>query len=148
MKLIRLGMMQKDAVAVLEKTLFDRPFTADLLARIFASTAFVGYARINENAAIISYILLNRVLDEAEILSLGTARNAQASGYATALLSATCTALMQNGVRRLFLDVAKTNAAARGLYRHCGFQQIGCRNGYYGIAPHQHDAIIMSKTLE
>ena len=144
-----------DAIADLEAALFERPFSSMSLASLFAGKAFAGYALIDDKAEagtpdsghILSYILLSQVLDEAEILSLGTRQAYQGNGYGRQLLSASCAALAQAGIGHLYLDVAESNVAARALYGGCGFVEKGRRAAYYGVAPHRQDAIIMSKTL-
>lgn len=148
MSLIALATAHEATIADLEASLFERPFTADALTSLFASPAFVGYALADEAGDIMSYILMNQVLDEAEILSLGTARVQQSKGYACQLLNATCALLLDRGVCRIYLDVAESNLPARALYAGCGFGESGRRPGYYGAAPHRQDAIIMSKPLD
>ena len=156
MVVIPLETIHIDAVAKLEAALFESPFSAMSLASLFAGKAFAGYALIDEkveagmadNGHILSYILLSQVLDEAEILSLGTRHAYQGKGYGRQLLTASCAALAQAGIGHLYLDVAESNVAARALYGGCGFVETGRRAAYYGVAPHRHDAIIMSKTLK
>ncbi len=148
MSLIALAKAHEAAIAYLEASLFERPFTADALTSLFASPAFTGYALVDEAGDIMSYILMNQVLDEAEILSLGTARAQQAKGHASQLLNTTCALLMEAGVCRIYLDVAEPNLPARALYAGCGFSESGRRPRYYGAAPQRQDAIIMSKALD
>jgi ribosomal-protein-alanine N-acetyltransferase len=148
MSLITLAPAHEAAIADLDASLFERPFTADALASLFASPAFTGYALVDEAGDIMSFILMNQVLDEAEILSLGTARAQQAKGHACQLLNDTCAVLLERGVCRIYLDVAEANRPARALYARCGFVESGRRLGYYGTAPHRQDAIIMSKALK
>ena len=160
MPLINLGMGHRDAIASLEAGLFARPFTVASLASLFAGKAFAGYALTDNDSDdnvenlggdhggnIISYILLSQVLDEAEILSLGTAPDHQGKGHARRLLTETCEILLHAGICKMYLDVAASNVAARALYSGCGFDESGRRAGYYGTAPHRQDAIIMSKAL-
>jgi ribosomal-protein-alanine N-acetyltransferase len=155
MVVIPLETIHLDAVAKLEAALFESPFSTMSLASLFAGKAFAGYALIDEkveagmadNGHILSYILLSQVLDEAEILSLGTRHAYQGKGYGRQLLTASCAALAQAGIDHLYLDVAESNVAARALYGGCGFVETGRRAAYYGVAPHRQDAIIMSKTL-
>ena len=164
MPLINLGMGHRDAIASLEAGLFARPFTVASLASLFAGKAFAGYALTDNDSDdnvenlggnhsgdhggnIISYILLSQVLDEAEILSLGTAPDHQGKGHACRLLTETCETLIHTGICKMYLDVAASNVAARALYSGCGFDESGRRAGYYGTAPHRQDAIIMSKAL-
>ena len=148
MPLINLGMGHRDIIAVLEAALFGRPFTGASLTSLFAGKAFAGYVLTDDNSGdILSYILLNQVLDEAEILSLGTARDHQGKGHARRLLTETCEILMHSGICKMYLDVAASNMAARALYGGCGFEESGRRNRYYGTEPDRQDAIIMSKLL-
>ena len=164
MPLINLGMGHRDAIASLEAGLFARPFTVASLASLFAGKAFAGYALTDNDSDdnvenlggnhsgdhggnIISYILLSQVLDEAEILSLGTAPDHQGKGHARRLLTETCETLIHTGICKMYLDVAASNVAARALYLGCGFDESGRRAGYYGTEPHRQDAIIMSKAL-
>ena len=156
MPLINLGMGHRDAIASLEAGLFARPFKVASLASLFAGKAFAGYALTDNDSDdnvenlggnIISYILLSQVLDEAEILSLGTAPDHQGKGHARRLLTETCETLIHTGICKMYLDVAASNVAARALYSGCGFEESGRRAGYYGTAPHRQDAIIMSKAL-
>ena len=164
MPLITLGMGHRDAIASLEAELFARPFTVASLASLFAGKAFAGYALTDNDSDdnvenlggnlsgdhgwnIISYILLSQVLDEAEILSLGTAPDHQCKCHARRLLTETCETLIHTGICKMYLDVAASNVAARALYSGCGFEESGRRAGYYGTAPHRQDAIIMSKAL-
>ena len=49
----------------------------------------------------------------------------------------------QRGAKNLFLEVARDNTAALGLYQSAGFSEIGIRPKYYdGV-----DAILMSRAL-
>ena len=147
MPLVALEKGHIKAIADLEATLFERPFTADALTSLFARTAFAGYALRDDAENILSYIMLSQVVDEAEILSLGAARDQQGKGHARELLRATCRLLMQAGIGRLYLDVAESNVAAHALYGGCGFAATGRRPHYYGVAPNREDAIIMTKIL-
>jgi ribosomal-protein-alanine N-acetyltransferase len=89
-------------------------------------------------------ILVRVAADEAEILTLAVAPEARRAGLGRALLDAACAAARQGGATRLFLEVAATNAAARGLYGAAGFRQIGLRRRYYADGT---DALMMSLAL-
>lgn len=89
------------------------------------------------------FILLRRVLDEAEILTIAVAPSAQGHGAGKALLAF---ALRDCGAAEMFLEVAQDNAAAIALYKSAGFAEVGRRKGYYvrdGGAPV--DAIVMRR---
>ena len=53
------------------------------------------------------------------------------------------------GARRVFLEVAEDNRAARGLYSAYGFAGVGRRAGYYGgTADTRADALILARDLD
>ncbi len=75
------------------------------------------------------FLLLRAVLDEAEILTIGAVEKRQ--GVGGALLREGLRRLREAGVRMFYLEVATSNAAARGLYEKFGFVTIGLRKAYY-----------------
>lgn len=75
------------------------------------------------------FLLLRVVLDEAEILTIGT--TAPRQGIGRALLQAGITEAAQRGVGKIHLEVAAQNTAARALYAGFGFTQAGIRKAYY-----------------
>ncbi len=89
------------------------------------------------------FIVYRAVTDEAEIITIGVHPDARRAGIASAMLVVAEQDLRARGIKKLFLEVAATNAAARKLYERAGFHQIGIRPKYYdGI-----DAIMMEKAL-
>ena len=110
------------------------------------STAFV--ARAGEPLETIGFIVGRLTADEAEILSLGVCKGWQRRGIGRRLAEAFSRAVRKAEARRLYLEVATTNAAALQLYRGLGFEEIGSRKGYYERpdAPPE-DAINLSLAL-
>ena len=98
------------------------------------------------NAA--SFIVVQRFLDEAEILTLATHPEAARQGMAHANLEAMAQGLAAEGTKKIFLEVAADNDAARALYAKVGFAQVGMRPAYYQreSAPPM-DAIILEMAL-
>lgn len=84
-------------------------------------------------------VLVRSVVDEAEILTIGAAVKRQ--GIGRALMDAAILHLKARNVVNLYLEVAASNIAARGLYAALGFQQTGRRRKYY---PNGDDALIFS----
>jgi ribosomal-protein-alanine N-acetyltransferase len=82
------------------------------------------------------FLVLRQVLDEAEIITIGT--TARRQGIARALLEA---AFIRPGLRTLHLEVAATNSAALALYDGAGFTRTGRRRAYYTDGT---DAVTMS----
>ena len=69
--------------------------------------------------------------EDCEILSLGVLPDARRRGVARELLGAAWRRAAGRGTRRLILEVAEDNRAARMLYQTLGFRCDGRRDGYY-----------------
>ena len=81
--------------------------------------------------------------EEAEILTLALHPEARRLGLGRALVDALITRSAALGGRRVLLEVAADNNAARDLYAAAGFQQVGRRPGYYRRPRQAVDAVTM-----
>ena len=105
-------------------------------------------ARAGTPAIGVGFVIGRVVLDEAEILAIGTLATWRRHGVAARLLDELARLAVLRGAERLFLEVATDNDAARALYFNHGFAEAGIRRGYYerpGLAPV--DAAILVKRL-
>src|SRR5690606_26593862 len=71
------------------------------------------------------------VIDELEILALGVLPAARRGGVGRRLLEHAIEAARASGGRRVLLEVARSNTAARQLYERAGFAVFNVRRGYY-----------------
>jgi ribosomal-protein-alanine N-acetyltransferase len=76
-------------------------------------------------------ILCRAVADEAELLTLCVAPEAQGAGQGTELLRAALAEAKQRGLTHMHLEVAEDNTPARKLYEKLGFTVVGHRPNYY-----------------
>ncbi len=89
------------------------------------------------------FIVYRIAVDEAEIITIGVNPDFRRSGIASAMIGIIEKNLKNQGVKKLFLEVASTNIPAQKLYENCGFNLVGLRPKYYdGV-----DAILMSKDI-
>lgn len=89
------------------------------------------------------FIVYRIVADEAEIITIGVAPTARRNGIAAAMLEIAAADAKKRGAKKIFLEVAENNTAARALYSAAGYTQVGVRPKYYdGI-----DAILMARQL-
>ncbi len=89
------------------------------------------------------FIVYRVVSDEAEIITIGVAPNARRGGIAAAMLAIAENDASKRGAKKIFLEVAESNNAARALYETSGYHTVGTRPKYYdGV-----DAIIMEKQI-
>lgn len=97
-----------------------------------------------------SGFVLGRVAaDEAELLTIAVAPQAQRSGRGAALLAAFEAEAAQAGAAQGFLEVALSNAPARKLYRAANWAECGRRPGYYRLPEvGREDALILGKSLK
>lgn len=85
------------------------------------------------------------IADSAEILTVGVIPEARRRGIAIRLLSGLLDEARRRGAVEAFLEVRVDNEAARMLYEHEGFQQVGVRRGYYDAG--RVDAVVMRREL-
>ena len=98
-------------------------------------------------AQLLAFILVTRVLDDAEVVNIVVSESERRRGIGRDLLGAALGWLQDRAVQRCHLEVRASNAAAIGLYRGEGFTENGRREGYYrsrcGAAAE--DALMMLK---
>ena len=89
------------------------------------------------------------IMDEAELFLIITIPEHREQGVGRRILATFEQQAFQNAVRRIILEVADTNTAARALYSANGYQQIAVRKNYYTFPNGSHaDAIVMEKHLQ
>jgi len=100
-----------------------------------------GFGFVDEAGGL---ILLRVAADEAEVLTLAVAPDIRRRGVGHGLLEAALAAAAAQGAVSLFLEVARSNVAARALYAAAGFAEAGLRHGYY---PGGDDALVLRSDL-
>ncbi|EXJ11979.1 MULTISPECIES: ribosomal protein S18-alanine N-acetyltransferase [Nitrincola] len=136
---------QLPAVRALEAQCFDDPWSENLWLRILKSGAAWQW---HHQGQIQAFMLCSCVLDEAELLRIGTLPSARQQGLALQLLERGIEDLATLGIIQLHLEVRRSNTAAIRLYERAGFAMNGVRNGYYpaeGSYPKE-DALLFKRT--
>jgi ribosomal-protein-alanine N-acetyltransferase len=119
-------------LAGLHQGLFDKPWDAAAFQGMLGhpgATAFM--ARLSSPIEVVGFIVGQLAADDAEILTLGVRTDRQRHGIGRKLVEALARAAKKAEARRVFLEVGMANAAALGLYKSLGFQEVGRRKGYY-----------------
>lgn len=80
---------------------------------------------------IVGYIAAIHTGPEAEIANIAVIKTYQNQGIGDQLVSFILSDLKGKGVRCIFLEVRKSNAAAIHLYQKKGFNDLGIRKKYY-----------------
>jgi [ribosomal protein S18]-alanine N-acetyltransferase len=131
------------AIAALHSRCFETPWPHETIIDFVANDLVLV-----SGDDVHGFIIVRHIMDEAEILSLAVTSDQRQSGLGSRLVMAARERLHQMGIKRLFLEVAEDNHAARSLYERAGFRQIGLRKAYYKRATGPYcDAIIMAVDL-
>jgi tRNA threonylcarbamoyladenosine biosynthesis protein TsaB len=125
-------------LAALHQACFDHGWSESDLSVMLAIPGTEAIV-VELSKAVVAFIVLRQMFDEAEILSLATSANLRRQGHAETLVKAA-----QSKGAKLHLEVAASNTAAQTLYDKLGFAQSGLRKAYYTkpTGPAE-DAVIM-----
>lgn len=94
------------------------------------------------------FALARAAADEAELLMIAVAPEVRRQGVARRLLGEVLRSARDQGAKRVFLEVAAGNTAARSLYLTAGFKESGRRRAYYRRSDgSSEDAILMEFPL-
>ena len=80
----------------------------------------------------VALVRQHRTAQSGRIYSLAVHPDSRGQGIGDALLRSMVEQLGARGVRRVYLEVDRENAAALRLYERWGFQQLGTLDDYYG----------------
>jgi len=96
-----------------------------------------------DGAEVVGYAGVMVVDGEADVQTVAVAPAAQGRGVGARLLGALLERAVEQGARRVTLEVRADNAVAIALYRRHGFARVAVRRGYY--QPEGADAWIMQR---
>jgi len=92
---------------------------------------------------IIGFAVAWYVFSEIQLNNIAVKKEYRRSGIGTAMLNYIINSLEPAGIRKIFLEIKKSNNIAKSFYQNCGFIETGIRKKYYQIE----DAILMEKEL-
>lgn len=131
------------AVAEIERLSFAEPWSEKSLELLLSGENFGLVALCDGQVA--AYVGIIAVPPEADITNVATHPNFRRRGLAAALLTALKAEAKKRGIENIFLEVRRSNTAARALYEKQGFKVVGERKGFY--ANPKEDAILMALAL-
>lgn len=128
---------------------FAHPWSAEEIAQLIAGPLTLSAAALDAaNGRLRGFALARRAADEAEVLTIAVESAWRGRGVGRALMADALRQAANAGVKAMFLEVDKENAAALGLYRRLGFVQVGERPGYYRRADGSRAlALVMRRAL-
>lgn len=135
-------------VIAIERAAHAHPWSDALVAQELAnawSTVLCAIEPAGERAGrIAGFVVFWSVHDEIQVLDVAVAPVDQRRGIARRLLVEVERRARERSCVLMTLEVRRTNAPARGLYRSQGFQEVGLRKRYYDDGE---DAFVMVKDL-
>jgi ribosomal-protein-alanine N-acetyltransferase len=135
-------------VATLHAECFAQAWAEEFLVRILAHPGAAAFLAV-EGEVPAGFVVMRAAAGEAEILSLGVKPAMRCRGVAAALVRTACGHAEAVGMAaEVFLEVSVGNAAARSLYGHLGFLEVGRRPDYYEDAMGAaRDALVLRRGL-
>ncbi len=130
-------------VATLSKKCFDNFWSFEMVSDTFTQDNFIGFVA-KENAKLLGFIAMVHCLDECEIELVAVDNECRRKGIATMLLNHSESVLKQMGIKKIMLEVRRSNEEAQGFYESHNFKYVGCRKNYYGGVE---DALLMTKII-
>lgn len=129
----------------IERAAFPFPWSAGFFhqeLRVPCSRSLLAVA----DGKTVGYVIYWRLPGETDIHNLAVHPDHRRQGVGRALLQAVVEETRREGLRRITLEVRKSNEAAQRLYQSLGFVSQGVRKGYY--SDDGEDALIMALELE
>ena len=130
------------AIAELEKQCFSAPWSENMIISSLENRLSCWLVAEIEGA-IAGYVGSEAVLDSADMMNIAVHPDYRRQGIAWELVERLVTALRENDVTCLTLEVRASNAPAQALYEALAFQQVGRRPNYYRNP--KEDALILRK---
>lgn len=136
-------MTREDSADVweLQKQCFSVPWSLDSIEAMFVTEGYHNLVA-RQGETLVGYIGIKAVLDEADITNVAVHPAWRRQGIGRKLLHGLLEDAAQRGIRRIFLEVRESNAAARKLYAQAGFLDVDKRKNYYEKP--KEDACIMT----
>lgn len=125
---------------------FAHPWSSDTFEQMMTDRSIDAFAAEAGGKAQ-GFILIRRVADEAELLSIAVDAAYRRCGAGRRLIEAGIAAIAHERIATLFLEVESGNTAALVLYERIGFIEVGRRKGYYRSEDGAKDALTMRLDL-
>lgn len=134
-------------IAPIEADLFGKgSWNESMISQELQAPMRAYYAQIDENThTLCGYAGYWFDGDDAQIMTIGVAKQYQRKGIASKLLSTMIKTVKQIGAKRMLLEVRVDNVPALALYERFGFVKMGLRKRYY--QPEGVDAYTMCADL-
>ncbi len=132
-----------------EVAAYPQPWTLknfqDCLKRSFYSCWV--FEQDKQDEQIKGHVIISAGAGEAHLLNICVYPKLQGQGWGRKLLLEAEWIAKQHRAENFILEVRPSNTVGMRLYESEGYNEIGCRKGYYPTATGREDAIVMAKAL-
>lgn len=139
-----------DRVVEVEEASFSVPWSREAFERLLGRPEVLSVVVETGTGADrrpVGYVILWRLADEAELANIAVAPEARGHGLGGRLLDSVLERVRSEWpVRRIFLEVRRSDARAQRLYRTRGFRRLGLRRNYYRRP--REDAVVMVRVMD
>ena len=127
------GPQEAEELAAVHRAAFGeaKGWSADDIRRMLAIEGTEALLAWCDGVLPCGMIITRMMWEDGEILTLGVRPEFRRLGIGGRLLASALNGMVMQGVNRVFLEVAETNAAAIRLYEDAGFEIMGRRPNYY-----------------
>ncbi len=129
-----------DAIAAIDAACFEASWTREMLAQELTREIAVVEVGTDDGVTC-GYVCSWRVADEIHLLRVAVLPSRRRRGVGAALVRRVLELAARCGAAFVDLEVARGNLGAVALYRALGFDEVGCRPGYYTHPPD--DALLL-----
>ncbi|WP_173084302.1 ribosomal protein S18-alanine N-acetyltransferase [Fundidesulfovibrio magnetotacticus] len=142
---MRLGPADIPGLVELERLCFAVPWNAKQYRTVMDNPPFRVFG-LHHDEGLAAYLTLFASDFEMEILNIAVRPDLRRMGLGRRMLAHVLQLCRKMGIQRGYLEVRRSNAAARRLYEAFGFEEVGVRKGYY--PDNREDAIVMRLEFE
>lgn len=129
-----------ESIMEIERAAFSVPWSREGI-RFELECPDAGVFVATQGDEVLGFAVLHLTKPEGELYNIAVREEHRGQGVGRALLEATLQWAWGQGAEHIYLEVRRSNAAARALYRSCGFSVCGERRNYYEYP--REDAILM-----
>ncbi len=135
------------AVAKLEQSATEFPWSVKNFEDSLKAN-HKAWVFLNDAQQIYAFTIVQKVVDEAHLLNICVAPNAQGNGFGRQILEHVINYANTVSSVLIVLEVRSSNKRAQNLYMRAGFNEMSIRKGYYPAKDGREDAVLMGLDLD
>jgi len=120
-----------DQLMEIENTCFSHPYSVESFLSDIEGDKVKIFVE-EDKGVLIAFISVYVFLDESNLQQIAVLEKYRKKGIASNLINYAIQYLIENGVKRFYLEVNENNLIAIKVYEKLGFQKVITRKNYYG----------------